>query len=287
MTKTEGMRIRFLNLLREMRNAEIIIPLLAAAAMNLSYLMKIRDVLEPSETISVLTPFLLILCAPQLIPSPHFFMSAFTFFILSNHLNTNQMLYYRTIRTTRMKWIVSEILRIMVISFLVILFLFVCSVMAMIPKISLSVPWDYELPFWMDALEGSWIGNIPYAIVYQLSQAEAFVYALGFWWLYSVFGGLFLLTFRLLIPKVQGIGLGLLFVMYFFDYICEYCLPYSFRYASPVALSRLSYMNWGYDRIYPSPEYAICFFLICSLVLFVTDLLLARNVGFDMLTERT
>ncbi|MEG1470911.1 MAG: hypothetical protein RSD76_00545, partial [Clostridia bacterium] len=124
-------------------------------------------------------------------------------------------------------------------------------------------------------------------VIYQLTQPQALSYALGLWWLYSIFGGLFLLAVRLLVPRQRNIGLGMLFCLYFFDYICEYCLPYAARYGSPVALSRISYLNWGFDPVYPSASYAIVFLLIGCIALCILSILLAKRTDLDALSART
>lgn len=96
------------------------------------------------------------------------------------------------------------------------LVLFFASILVMIPHVSLTLSWDQELPAWQELLIESWKGTIPYAVIYQLTQLQALAYALGLWWLYSIFGGLFLLAVRLLLPKQRNIGLGMLFCIYFF-----------------------------------------------------------------------
>lgn len=287
MTKPKISRYLTLSLWQYLTTPKSIFLLLAAAAMNMSYLSRFRDILTDGKTISILTPFLLLLCSPQIFPSPHFFMSAFVFFLLSQYPCTDGGFMYQMIRTRRTCWITSEILQIICVSLIAMLVLFFASILVMIPHVSLTLSWDQELPAWQELLIESWKGTIPYAVIYQLTQLQALAYALGLWWLYSIFGGLFLLAVRLLLPKQRNIGLGMLFCIYFFDYICEYCLPYAARYASPVALSRISYLNWGFDPIYPSASYAIVFLLIGCIALCTLSILLAKRTDLDALSART
>ncbi|MEG0639739.1 MAG: hypothetical protein RR824_06825 [Clostridia bacterium] len=287
MTKPKKSRYLALSLWQYLTTPKSIFLLLAAAAMNMTYLSRFRDILMDGKTISILTPFLLLLCSPQIFPSPHFFMSAFVFFLLSQYPRTDGGFMYQMIRTRRTRWILSEILQIICVSLIAMLALFLASILVMIPHVSLSLSWDQELPVWQELLIGSWKGTIPYAVIGQLSQPQAFAYALGLWWLYCIFGGLFLLVIRLFVPRQRNIGLGMLFCLYFFDYICEYCLPYAARYASPVALSRISYLDWGFDPIYPSASYAVAFLLMGCFALCTLSILLAKRTDLDALSART
>ena len=173
------------------------------------------------------------------------------------------------------------------LSLCLVLFLFIASFIVMIPHISLNLSWDSSLQVWQDALIGAWKASIPYSVVYQLSQTQALAYAVGFWLLYCVSGGLLMLVLRLAVPVQRNIGLGIVFCLYFYDYICEYFLPYALRYASPVALSKISYLNLGFDAVYPSPGYALAFFSIYIFLLIIAVMRVGRQVNLDLLSSRT
>lgn len=275
-----------LQLRQFLSNPKNIIILLATAVVNATYIIRYRDILGNGESLSFITPFLMILSSPQVFPSPHFFVSAFVFFLLAQNPDTNSGLYYHLIRTSRRRWLVNEILQVISICLSSLVFLFIASFFVMIPHISSNLSWDNSLQVWQDSLIGAWKATIPYSVVYQLCQTQALAYAVGLWLLYCVSGGLLMLVLRLTVPRQRNIGLGIVFCLYFYDYICEYFLPYAFRYASPVALSRISYLNWGFDAAYPSPGYALAYFSICIFLLSIAIMRMGRQVNLDLLSSR-
>lgn len=258
--------------------------LLAAAAMNLTYLSGIRGALDPGETMSFLMPLLLILASPQVFPSPHFFMSAFVFFLLSQVSQAGGGLYYHLVRTDRSRWITQQIALVAAANLCMLVFFFLAAAAAMFPHLSLSISWDPGLQAWQDAQTGAWGLRMPYAVVYQASLPQAFFCAAALWWLYGVSGGLLLLAMRLGVPRVRGAGLGALFCVYFYDYICEYSLPYAARRGSPVALSRISFLNWGYDPAYPTVGYAFAFFAAVCAALVFAAMKLGKRVDLEALS---
>lgn len=276
-----------LQLRQFLSNPKNIVILSAAAVANATYIIRYRDVLGNGERLSFIAPFLMILSSPQVFPSPHFFISAFVFFLLAQNPDTNSGLYYHLIRTSRRRWLINEILQVVSICLSSLIFLFIASFIVMIPHISLNLSWDSSLQVWQDALIGAWKASIPYSVVYQLSQTQALAYAVGFWLLYCVSGGLLMLVLRLAVPVQRNIGLGIVFCLYFYDYICEYFLPYALRYASPVALSKISYLNLGFDAVYPSPGYALAFFSIYIFLLIIAVMRVGRQVNLDLLSSRT
>lgn len=261
--------------------------LLSAAAMNASYLLGIRHALLADEKMSVLTPMLLLLSSPQVFPSPHFFMSAFTFFLFSQIPFADQALCYHMIRSDKKTFVRQQIVLIMLANALLIALFIVSSWAVMWPHLSPQIHWDRDLFTWQEMQAGAWYVSIPYAVTYQAGIEQAFFIALGLWWLYSVGGGLLLFAARLFLPKVRNAGIGILFCVYFYDYLCEYFLPYSARKYSPVALSRISYLNWGYDPQYPSIGYAFLFFVVVCVALILALSLFCRRMDLDALSSRT
>lgn len=272
---------------REKLNFTGMLLMLASVAMNFTYLSKLRMIIQGQTKISFLTPLLFVMCSPTVFPSPHFFMSAFLLFSLSKYPQTGNSMIYHIIRMTRKKWITYELMSMLLYTVVFIVTHFIICDLALLPHISLSIEWNAELPLWQDLLEGKWNGGIPYAIIFQLAQTHAFVLSITLWWLFSLFGGLVLITMRLLVPTQRLIGIGFLFVLYFYDYICEYCLPYVFRYISPVALSRISFLNLGFDPSCPSIFHAYIFFLISIIILVRVIYALSRHVDLDLLFSRT
>lgn len=286
MTRRRRGMLCFLKLQKLLASPRSVWLLLAAAAVNMTYLMSMRAALGEAETMSFLTPLLLILASPQDFPSPHFFLSAFVFFLLSQIPMTDEGFHSHLIREDRKTWLRGELTLIVAANLSMLVFFFLMSIAVMLPRVSLSVAWDDKLPVWQDIQRGSWGTAIPYAVIYQASQVRVLACAAGLWLLYSVFGGLVMLAARLAAPRQRYLGIGVLFCVYFYDYICEYFLPYASRYLSPVALSRISYLNWGYDPIYPSIGYAFAFFSAGCLALVAIVYCLGRKVDLDKLSSR-
>lgn len=260
--------------------------LLAASAINMTYLSSIRNVLGTGERMSILTPMLMIWCSRQVFPSSHFFLSTFTFFLLSQVPQIDKSFPYQMIRTTRYKWLCNQLFLIIFANVCLIILYIVIAVLVMLPHISLSPDWDKNLQLWQDLQIGSWTVQIPYAVVYRLSQPQAFLCASVLWWLYSSCGSLLMLVVRLAFPKVRSAGLGIVFCIYFYDYLCEYSLPYTARWLSPVSLSRMSYLNWGYDPRYPTFKYAVVFFSCSCVILTVLAFWFGKRTELNVLSSR-
>lgn len=276
----------FRNTMNEMISLTTVLVVIAAAAMNMTYLTELRTVLGNTEKIGILTPFLTILGAGQLIPSPHLFMSAFVFFLLAKRPRTDREFMYHMIRSSRIKWIITEMLEIVLFNIVVIIILYLASVLVMLPKVTFSFDWKHDMPY-LAKIRGDWSGMVYDSVISQMSLVQAFACAVGYWLLYSIFGGLLLIMIRMIFPKQRYVGLGVLFGLYFYDYICEYCLGYVFRNVSPVALSRISYLNWGLDEDLPSGQYALVFFIVAILALALMNIILAKRVDLDNLSSKT
>ena len=74
--------------------------------------------------------------------------------------------------------------------------------------------------------------------------------------------------------------------MYFYDYLCEYNLPYVARFFSPVALSRITFLNWGYDPVFPSVLYAFLFFGVTCIVLILITMNIGKSMELDRISSR-
>lgn len=264
-----------------------VLSILAAAGMNLSFLSELHTVVKHSAPVSFLTPFLFIWCSPRIFPSPHFFMSAFMFFSLSRYPKAGSDLIYHIVRMNRIKWIACEIASMLLYIFAFTICQFMLSIFAMLPFVTPSVDWGEEILILLESAQSKWNGGIPYAIIYQLKQTDAFALTIVLWLLYCAFGELVILVTRLLNPRLKFLGIGLFFGLYFYDYICEYSLPYVYRYFSPVALSRMSYLNLGFDPSLPPIRYSMCFYLICITLFTCITVLLAKHVNIDDLSSRT
>ena len=260
--------------------------LLSAMAINITYLAGIHEAIPAKDAISLLTPMLLLLSSPQIFPSPHFFMSVFVFFLLAQIPFTGRDFPYHMIRTDKKKWIKRQIHLIVLANIVLFLFFFLTSVIALIPHLSLSIEWNNNLLTWQDEQIGIWYTYIPYAVIHQVSLVQAFLCATCLWILYGICGGLLLLLLRFCVPRVKNAGLGIIFCMYFYDYLCEYNLPYVARFFSPVALSRITFLNWGYDPVFPSVLYAFLFFGVTCIVLILITMNIGKSMELDRISSR-
>lgn len=287
MTKAKRCSLLLIELRHLLFSPRGICLLLAAGVINMTYLSNIRSVLDAGERMSILTPMLMILCSRQVFPSSHFFLSTFTFFLLSQAPQIDKSFPYQMIRTTRDKWLFNQIMLVVTANICLILFYIIMACFVILPYLSFSTNWDTNLQLWQDLQVGSWTVQIPYALVFRLSQPQAFLYSTILWWLYASFGSLLMLVARLALPKVHNAGIGLVFCVYFYDYLCEYALPYTARWISPVSLSRMSYLNWGYDPQYPTFKYAVVFFACSCTVLIALAFYFGRHTELSILSSRT
>ena len=60
--------------------------------------------------------------------------------------------------------------------------------------------------------------------------------------------------------------------------------PYAARRGSPVALSRISFLNWGYDPAYPTVGYAFAFFAAVCAALAFAAMKLGKRVDLEALS---
>ena len=141
-------------------------------------------------------------------------------------------------------------------------FIFFVSVLVLIPNVQLSAEWGIiikTLALKPDMAPSSVTIFMSEQIITMFSAVEATLISFGFFWLVSIFIGVLIFCFNIVIGKASGlVATGVfIFISYFSVYLGMFSFGMGIYYLSPLSWMSLAYLDWNYTGTFPSPIYAV------------------------------
>lgn len=175
------------------------------------------------------------------------------------------------IRSGRRNWIIGQIIYILTASLIYTLFVFIVSILALLPNLEFSMEWGIVI---QTLASGSQLPvNVtvfanPHLLT-TFTPIEATLLSLGLFWLVSSFIGILISFFNIVVGKTTGlIAAGFVLFLSFFTIIeARLALGHWVSYLSPVSWMSLSALDWNDPNAWPSPPiaYAVSFLLIACI----------------------
>lgn len=181
---------------------------------------------------------------------------------------------FLAIRMSRRNWALGQLLYILLASFVYTAFFVLASVLALVPNVQFTAKWGAVLktlafdPGSADRLGITRLALIDDPVISQFSPISATLISFGLFWLVSVFVGVLIFFFNIVVGSMSGlIAAGsLAFLSYFSVYVGKLAFGDWICYVSPLNWSSMFFLDWGGTGQAPSPMYAVGV-LIGSIVL--------------------
>jgi len=169
------------------------------------------------------------------------------------------------IRTSRRNWVIGQLLYIVLAAFIYSAFFVLMSILALIPNLQFSTEWGAVLKtIAFDPSSPSKYGITAFTIiggsVMNLFEAvPATLVSFGLFWLVSVFIGILIFFFNIVIGGASGlVAAGFFtFIAYFSIFVGSLSFGNIIYYMSPVSWAGMFNLDWSGVGQIPSPLYAI------------------------------
>lgn len=181
------------------------------------------------------------------------------------------------IRTGRKAWILGQLLYIILASLVYTVYVFLVSVLVLVPHLELSGDWGVllrSLAADSSLASQKGIALTVFAdpvIVGQFSGPQATLIACAFFWLVAVLVGVLIFAFNIMVGKMSGlVAAGAVIALsYYSVYLAQASFHngWIFHYVSPLNWCSISNLNWGGNTQVPSPVYALIFSLSAIILL--------------------
>lgn len=207
-----------------------------------------------------------------MIPPVMQLFACFTILLFSDAPFADHHTPFMVIRSGRQNWIIGQLMYIVLASFFYTLFVFIVSVLVLMPNIGFSFDWGVLVKSL--AADSS---LAPEATVYfderiitGFSPIAATLLSFGLFWLVSIFIGVLIFCLNIVVGHMSGlVASGFFTFMSFFSIVHGRLLLGDWiSYISPVSWISLSFFNLADMESFQSPSiiYAV-FFLIGSVLL--------------------
>lgn len=173
---------------------------------------------------------------------------------------------FLVVRSGQRNWIIGQLLYIIVASFIFVVFIFLISILVLIPNVQFSTDWGIILrTLAVESAPAVTIFPDP-RILSMFSVFEAVSLSFGLFWLVSVFIGVLIFCFNIVIGKMSGlVASGIFIFISFFSIVHgRLILGDWISYFSPISWMSMSFFDWDHTMMFssPSPTYAVLFLLI-------------------------
>lgn len=210
---------------------------------------------------------------------PHLFtqpvmqvFACFTLLLFSDAPFVDRHMPFLVIRSGRRNWVIGQLIYIVLASFVYTAFIFLVSVLALIPNLELSTDWGTVIKTL--ALSSETIPEditvtvfMDERMITMFSAIEATLIGFGLFWLVSIFIGVLIFCFNIVIGKMSGlVATGVfIFISYFVVYLGSLSYGTGIYYLSPLSWMTISTLDWNGTINVPSPTYALVFLLVASI----------------------
>lgn len=173
---------------------------------------------------------------------------------------------FLVIRTSRRNWVTGQLLYIVLASFIYTAFFVLMSMLVLIPNVQFSMNWGAVLktiafnPGSLAKYGITPLAVIGDPVITMFSAIHATLISFGLFWLVSVFIGVLIFCFNIVIGRMCGLVAAGVFtiVSYFSIYVGKIAYGNMIYYISPINWSSMFYLNWGGIGTMPTPFYAVC-----------------------------
>lgn len=199
--------------------------------------------------------------------------ACFTILLFSDAPFADRHMPFLVIRAGRRNWVVGQLLYIVLAAFIYTAFTFIISVLALIPKIQLSMDWGSIIK---TLAGGSGVPDTVTVfaderILTNFSAIGATLISFGLFWLVSIFIGFLIFCFNIVVGKMSGlVASGVFIFISFFSIIHgRLVLGDWISYLSPISWMNMSFFDWNNTSPFnlPSPTYAVICLLVASLLM--------------------
>lgn len=195
------------------------------------------------------------------------------------------------IRAGRRNWVIGQLLYIVLASFIYTAFLCIVSSLVLIPNLQLSNDWGVILKTL--AVNPDISANygikatvfINKQIVTEFPAIQAMVISFGLFWLTSIFVGVLIFSFNVVIGKMSGLVASgfFIFISYFSYYQGRLTFGSWVSYISPLSWSSMIYLNWNYAGVScPTPTYSVFCLLAAILLMSLVSLIVVCKKDMDI-----
>lgn len=191
---------------------------------------------------------------------------------------------YVIIRSGKQNWLLGQIAYIMLASAIYFLFIFLVSVLFLLPNITFSSEWGKVLGTLGITDAGNQFNvslGISYALQHNYSPIAAMAWSLLMAWLVGTFLGL--LIFVLNMRFTREIGVVVSTALVFLQYFCFVVGGFLLYSLSPVSWANLNMLDTTHTSALPSVTYAVSALISLSLILILLAALLMRKKDIDVL----
>ncbi|AEE96632.1 hypothetical protein [Mahella australiensis] len=230
---------------------------------------------------------------------PHIFITpvimpvygCFAMFLFSDAPFIDKHTPFLLIRTGRTPWVLGQLCYIVFTSLLYTIINYAITVISFFPYIDFTSDWGkvirtlamnpasaYEKGLNLTVLIDS-------SIVTSFSAIEATLISLGLFFLVTLFMGIVIFSFNIIIGKMSGIIAAgiLIFISYFSIFVGRITIGLKVYYFSPLSWSSLRYIDWYNSGDSPSLQYAVIFLSVTSLILSIISVISFSKKDINML----
>lgn len=201
---------------------------------------------------------------------------------------------FLAIRTNRRNWILGQILYIVISAFIYTVYFAGMSIIALIPNVRWMSDWGAVLKtLAYDPVSPQKYGithllNIADPVISSFTTVSAMGISLALFWLVTMFVGLLILCFNVVIGGQAGVVAagGLTFLSYFSIFVGRLAHGDVIYYFSPINWISMFYLNWVGDPMIPSPWYAVSVLIGGILILSVITVYVSCKQDLDAQERR-
>jgi hypothetical protein len=179
------------------------------------------------------------------------------------------------IRMSKRNWVIGQVLYIVLAGFVYTAFFMFMSILVLIPNVRFTSDWGAVLktiafnPGSLNKYGITSYMEIGDPVITMFSAIPAMLISFGLFWLVSVFIGILILSFNVVIGRMSGlIAAGIVtFIAYFSVYVGKIAFGHVIYFISPLNWSSMFYLDWAGTGKIPSPTYAVSCLVILILLM--------------------
>lgn len=169
------------------------------------------------------------------------------------------------IRTSRRNWVMGQLLYIIMAAFIYTAFFVVVSMLVLIPHLQFSADWGAVLrtiasnPGSLSKYGITALAVVGGPAMTLYSAIQATLISFGLFWLVSVFIGVLIFCFNIVVRRMSGLIVAGAFtvISYFSIFVGKMAFGDMIYYFSPLNWSSMLYLDFGHAGSMPSPIYAL------------------------------
>lgn len=183
---------------------------------------------------------------------------------------------FLVIRSGQRNWVIGQLIYIVVAAFVYTAFILLVSVLVLVPNVQISSDWGIILKTLAVEAAPSVTIFPDVRILTMFSALEAVLISFGLFWLVSVFIGVLIFCFNIVVGKMSGlIASGVFIFISFFSIVHgRLILGDWISYFSPISWMSMSFFNWDNTMAFSSPSltYAILWLLLAITLMSIVSI---------------